>query len=117
MPACPGVGRYRHGEFQLAIKSLQKSNALDWDPIAKSQNWLVLAMAHHRLGHADEARQCLETARKLIDEAKPKKPDAPVDIDPADWIPIQVLLRKRKVCLANQIPKAEQNWRTKVIRK
>ena len=62
-----GLAEYRARHYEAAIDKAQKSNSLNWDPIAKSQNWLVLAMAHHHLGHNDEARQCLDTARKLID--------------------------------------------------
>ena len=95
-----GLAQYRAGHFDAAIKSIEKSNSLEWSPASvKAQNWLILAMAHHRLGHTDEARKCSDTAQKLIDEAKPKKPVEPVDMPAADWISIRVLSREAESLL------------------
>ena len=62
-------------------------------------NWLVLAMAHCRLGHSDEAGQCLETAKTIIDAARPKNPDEPVELEPCDWIPDTGAFREAKQLL------------------
>ena len=48
-----GLAQYRAGRYETAISTLEDSNSRDWP--GKDQNWLVLAMAHHWLGHADEA--------------------------------------------------------------
>jgi hypothetical protein len=40
-------------------------------------------MAHHRLGHAEEARRCLVEAARWIDEADREKRDGPTGTRPA----------------------------------
>ena len=37
-------------------------------------NWLALAMAEHRLGHAEEARKYLGQAAERLDRRPPAKP-------------------------------------------
>ncbi|HEV3260827.1 MAG TPA: protein kinase, partial [Gemmataceae bacterium] len=69
-----GLAEYRAGRFDQAIQQLQKS--MDTDPRWPGQvvNWLVLAMAHHRLGHADEARRWLDKADQWIKKATEELP-------------------------------------------
>jgi tetratricopeptide (TPR) repeat protein len=95
-----GLAYYRAGRYQRAIETLQQSNAgHGWSSLAKSQNWLVLAMARFHVGEADEARHCLETARSLIAQARPKNSDEPcLQVSP-DWIEINVLLREAETLL------------------
>jgi uncharacterized protein (TIGR03067 family) len=59
-----GLAHYRAGQFALAIEALQKSNTTTTRWNSNANNWLVLAMAHHRLGHADEAHWWLDFARQ-----------------------------------------------------
>ena len=105
-----GLAYYRAGQFELAIEKLKESNESGWkeDP-AGAQNWLVLAMAHQRLGHDDEAHECLITARKRIEQAQPKKPSEPIDMHQADWIPIQVLSRKAEALLKGPAAEPKTN--------
>jgi hypothetical protein len=55
------------------------------------QTWFVLAMAHHRLGHADEARHWLEKGMQGTEEAlKPpaapqEKHENPNSVIPPNW--------------------------------
>ena len=57
---------YRAGKFEAAIADLDQSARVfrrrPWD-------WLILAMAHHKLGHADEAKKHLQEAVKWIEQA------------------------------------------------
>jgi tetratricopeptide (TPR) repeat protein len=94
-----GLASYRAGQYQEAIAYLNRSNAARWTEAAKSMNFLVLAMAQHQLGQADEAAQSLETARKLIALAAPKKAGEPVDLFAPDWIEYQVLVREAEALL------------------
>jgi tetratricopeptide (TPR) repeat protein len=55
-----GLSLYRAGRFQQAIQALQAS--LQAGGHAEIMSWPVLAMAHHRLGHAAEARRWLDKA-------------------------------------------------------
>jgi tetratricopeptide (TPR) repeat protein len=95
-----GLAYYRAGRFQRAIETLQQSNGgHGWSSLAKSQNWLVLAMARFRSGESDEPRHCLETARSLIAQARPKNTAEPSLLDSPDWIEINVLLREAEALL------------------
>ncbi len=58
-----------------AVKS-QGQGGTAWD-------WLFLAMAHHRLCHADEARKYLAKAGKWIDQAEKKRETS----ETAVWFP------------------------------
>ena len=50
------LAHYRNGEFELAIERALESNGGNWRGSAKALNWVVLAMAHSRLGHAADAQ-------------------------------------------------------------
>ena len=92
-----GLAHYRAGAFEHAIEQLEQSNASGWGDEAKSQNWLVLAMAHARAGRPEQARQCLERARSIARKAVPKEPGQPGRAYPVDWGEIQVLLREAEL--------------------
>jgi serine/threonine protein kinase/Flp pilus assembly protein TadD len=72
-----GLAHYRDGQFDTAIKQLHKSIEGNWS--ANAANWLVLAMAHQRLGHADEARQWFDKAVRWIDNTDREAPRHSVD--------------------------------------
>jgi tetratricopeptide (TPR) repeat protein len=69
-----GAALYRAGKFNAAVQRLNKAikeegkGGTAWD-------WLFLAMAHHRLGHAAEAKQWLAKAVQWIEKASNPKPD------------------------------------------
>jgi tetratricopeptide (TPR) repeat protein len=71
-----GLALYRNGQFQEAIRQLNRSIEGNWK--ANAANWLVLAMAHHRLGHADEARKWFDRAVRWMDDTDdaPRNPVA-----------------------------------------
>lgn len=64
-----GVARYRAGKFAEAIETLTRSNELNSKVLEASvpADIAFLAMAHHQLGHADEARTFLEQLRQLLE--------------------------------------------------
>ena len=54
-----GAALYRAGRFEEAIRRLNESiQALDGGDVPKG--FAFLAMAHHRLGHGDEAKRWLD---------------------------------------------------------
>jgi tetratricopeptide (TPR) repeat protein len=65
-----GLALYRKGEFEAAIGRLTESEKADWEPV---MDWLVLALCHHRLGHAAEARKYLARATELLARRPPAK--------------------------------------------
>jgi tetratricopeptide (TPR) repeat protein len=66
-----GLALYRTGDFEAAVARLTQSEKTEWVPVL---NWLVLAMAHHRLGHAAEADRYLGRATDFLDSRPPTKP-------------------------------------------
>src|SRR5262249_46076870 len=54
-----GAAHYRADHLDEAIRRLEESNARDWSREGKAQSRLLLAMAHHRLGHRPQAHALL----------------------------------------------------------
>ena len=97
-----GAAHYRAGDYKAAVAALERATAQKKD--GASGDWLYLAMAHGRLGHAGEARRYYDRAvrplpaqaavRRLRVEAAevlgidpqpkgPKSPKAPGEPGPA----------------------------------
>ena len=103
-----GLAQYRAGNFDKAIEQLDKSIAGNWS--GNAANWLVLAMAHHRLGHADEARRWFDKAVQWIDAADLEAPKDSVvglrSLHPHDALACLVLRREAETLLRLQPPPA-----------
>jgi tetratricopeptide (TPR) repeat protein len=54
-----GAALYRAGRFEDSIRRLEEGVRLR-NGQSEPQDWVFLAMAHHRLGHRDEARRWLD---------------------------------------------------------
>jgi tetratricopeptide (TPR) repeat protein len=101
-----GAATYRAGRFEEAIGHLNEAmKALPEPGGLRSQvdgpargkgssgpaaggnafDWLFLAMAHHRLGHAVEARQWLDKAVAAIDRATQAPPDGSSSGSRINW--------------------------------
>lgn len=98
-----GLAQYRAGDFAGSIESLQKSMDVDADWEAHVTNWLVLAMAHHRLGDVDEARRWLDKAETWIettcgDRGIEDYYSHPLHVH--DWIECHLLLREARSLFA-----------------
>src|SRR5262249_42115846 len=63
-----GAVRCRAGRDEEAVGTLTDSCAVH-PKGGNATDWLFLALAHHHLGHADEARRWLEKATGLIERA------------------------------------------------
>jgi tetratricopeptide (TPR) repeat protein len=94
-----GLAHYRAGEFERAIARIEESDKAGWE---NGLNPLVLAMAHHRLGHKEEARRWLEKALQVIDQRTPGQPQAPVGMPAPDWVEIQVLRREAEALVGTK---------------
>jgi tetratricopeptide (TPR) repeat protein len=66
-----GAALYRARRFAEAVKRLTEATELSAHPYRSNMlhTWFFLAMAHHRLGHADLARRWLEKAIQGTEEA------------------------------------------------
>jgi serine/threonine protein kinase len=85
---------YRSGRHQEAIEWLEKfapqTNGEHFDATA----FAALALAHHQLGHHDEARASLDAARTIIAN---KPPDALSIAFWFDWLHCEILFREAEM--------------------
>jgi Flp pilus assembly protein TadD len=61
-----GAALYRAGKYAAAVRTFE-NGARIYRP--RGWDWSFLAMAHHRLGHTEEARRCLAKAKQWVSEA------------------------------------------------
>ena len=80
-----GAALYRAGRFEEAIRRLEEAIRLR-DGESLAQGWPFLAMAHHRLGHRDEARRWLDRLRNYKYSTDPNK----------FWDELEIRLLRRK---------------------
>jgi hypothetical protein len=62
------VAHYRAGQFHQAVEQCQESKNVGASWGGNVVNWLLLAMAHHRLGHSEEVQKWLDKAENWIDK-------------------------------------------------
>jgi serine/threonine protein kinase/Flp pilus assembly protein TadD len=67
-----GIAQYRAGHYREAINDLEQANRIS--PL-KPRELAFLAMAHHRLGHLDEAQHLLAAAQRWIQDADSPDPN------------------------------------------
>ncbi len=63
----------RAGKYEEAISRFSEARAAGW--IYRAWDYLFLAMAHHGLGHAPQARDCLDEAVRWMEDANEKETD------------------------------------------
>jgi tetratricopeptide (TPR) repeat protein len=98
-----GAATYRAGRFEEAISHLNDALKAPTEPGVRPDagadggvspgptpggdplDWLLLAMAHHRLGHAEEARKWLDKAGASIDQATQGRPEDASASSRIDW--------------------------------
>jgi tetratricopeptide (TPR) repeat protein len=92
-----GLALYRAGRFAEAIERLEASNRTNW--AATLANWPVLAMAHHRLGHGEDARRWLDSTTAEMKRLREAHPNGPVETASTDWLETEVLRREAEAVL------------------
>jgi WD40 repeat protein/tetratricopeptide (TPR) repeat protein len=96
-----GAALYRAERFDDAVRRIEEGIKLQGKG-GMPQEWLFLAMAHQRLGHAAQARKWLDQTVRAIEQADPKKP-AP-DTGWSDRIEIQLLRREVQTLIDGPAP-------------
>ena len=90
-----GAAYYRAGRFEEAIRHLQESTAMRSYWTQQSLNDVFLALAHSRLGQADEARSYLDKVDRWLADADrelaAEKTGFPPRVFPVNWLIVQVL--------------------------
>jgi serine/threonine protein kinase/WD40 repeat protein/tetratricopeptide (TPR) repeat protein len=71
---CLGTALYRAGQLEAAVEKLNKALTIHEKEDAGVVNCLVLAMAQHRLGRAEEARKWLDRAVQHLDQLDEENP-------------------------------------------
>jgi len=96
---------YRAGRYDAAIETLNKGMSARGDG-GIPQDWLFLAMAHHRLGQTDEASQWLATTRQWLDEALRDESGQTAVESKSVWnrVEIELLLREAEQLLTTSLP-------------
>jgi WD40 repeat protein/tetratricopeptide (TPR) repeat protein len=94
-----GAAHYRADHLDEAISRLEESNAGGWSQGGKAQNRLLLAMAHHRLGHVMQARAILDEVRTWWGAALATEAEGPVAMPTTDWLPLQLLRREAEALI------------------
>lgn len=74
-----GTALYRAGRYQEAIERLQAGIAAHENKTGGPHDWLVLAMAHHRFGHAVEARQWMDKAVQELDKEATRRTNSAIE--------------------------------------
>ncbi len=91
-----GATFYRTGQFEFAVLLLDRAVAAQFEG-GTPVDWLFLAMAHHRLGHADKAKSWLDRADQWLKQStrdKPKDDSLGTSIDWETWLELQLLFRE-----------------------
>ena len=89
-----GAALYRAGRIDEAIARLDESVKASGG-VGVPQDWVFLAMAHHKKGNADEARRWLEKVRAHKDEKIAFS---------TDLVEIRILLREAEALLRETPP-------------
>ena len=94
----PGAILYRAGRFTASVERLNEAIQVQGGG-GTPADWLFLAMAHHRLGHADEARKWLDKAAKWLDAANPTDPETGMALTWSQRLELKLLRREASALL------------------
>ena len=101
-----GLAHYRAGEFQKAIERFQEV-LTDRSWVAREIVYPALAMAYHRNGQAEEAREAFASSAKAIDSRTDEMLSGSVGTLPFpwfDWIEFKLLHSEASVLLTGFTP-------------
>jgi tetratricopeptide (TPR) repeat protein len=94
---------YRAGQFQEALPLFADSLGAEPRPGAAVLNWLWLALAHHQLGQAAEARSRLKMAGDWLDALGnqwPANAETALNLHRHNWLEAHILRREAEALLS-----------------
>jgi WD40 repeat protein/tetratricopeptide (TPR) repeat protein len=94
-----GAALCRAGRYEEAVQRLNEVLKVA-GPGTTAETWLYLALAHHGLGHKEEARQWLDKAEAWLEQATREKPAGTPGTAPLSWdwrLELEALHREAKV--------------------
>jgi tetratricopeptide (TPR) repeat protein len=107
-----GALHYRAGRFQQAVPLFEQSLRADPKPGRAVLNWLWLALAHQRLGKAEEARRWLGKAQTWLDQygdGMPVRANEELGLDRHNWLEAHVLRCEAEVLLGSKPAKHQES--------
>ena len=102
--ARPSAGRY-----QQAVPLFEQSLQADAKPGCAVLNWLWLALAHQRLGKAEEARRWLGKAQAWLDQhggGMPNRAEEKLGLHLHNWLEAHVLRREAETLIQPTGPRS-----------
>jgi tetratricopeptide (TPR) repeat protein len=109
-----GGALLRASRPEAAVQQLEKAASME--PLAPTA-WLLLAMAHQRLGHADEARRSLDKAVQQATQLLQKRPKntgskatalAPDEMIWTERLSLQLLRREAETLIRGPAEKGKE---------
>jgi tetratricopeptide (TPR) repeat protein len=104
-----GALAYRAGRFQEAVPLFEQSLRANPKPGAAVLNWLWLALAHQRLGKAEEARRWLGKAQAWLDQygdGMPARAEGESGLHLHNWLEAHVLRREAEALIQSEAPRS-----------
>ena len=105
---------YRVGDFPQAVEKAEEALRRHPNWLGGAGNNLVLAIAHERLGQAEQARQALVASERVMESWIQQMSTAPVGASPnfwLDWLECHILYREAKLQIDGQkAPDDPQEW-------
>jgi serine/threonine protein kinase/WD40 repeat protein len=101
-----GAALFRAGKPQEAIAALQESIRVNGHG-GNAFDWLFLALAHHRLGNAKEAKEARNKARDWIAHGDERAVPDPYVLSPLPWytkLELELLLREAEGQISRPAP-------------
>jgi tetratricopeptide (TPR) repeat protein len=103
-----GALAYRAGRFQEAVPLFEQSLRANPKPGAAVLNWLWLALAHHRLGKAEESRRWLIKSQAWLDRyphGMPAGAEQELGLHLHNWLEAHVLRREAEALSQCEAPR------------
>jgi tetratricopeptide (TPR) repeat protein len=104
-----GALAYRAGRFQQVVPLFEQSLRADLKSGREVLNWLWMALAHQRLGKAEEARRWLDKAQAWLDQygdGMPAQAEEELGLHLHNWLEAHVLRRQAEALIPSTDPRS-----------